>query len=84
MGESIHFVAPKSWRSNVLQALAINQIMIDALAYPQIKHLVILNDSGRFGVGPNMHSNPLLGLIGPVKKRMMMNDDQNPTVKRAG
>jgi hypothetical protein len=75
MGESIHFVAPKSWRSNVLQALTTNQIMIDALAYPQINHLVIPNDSGRFGVAQNTLSKPLVGLIGPVKKKMMMNDD---------
>ena len=49
--------------------------MIDALAYPQINHLVILNDPGRFGVAQNMLSKPLVGLIGPVKKMMMMNDD---------
>ena len=77
MGESKHFVTWKSWRSNVLQALATNQIMIDALANPQINHLVILNDQGRCGVAQNTHSNPLLGLIGPVNKimMMMMNDD---------
>lgn len=75
MGESKHFVTWKSWRSNVLQALTSNQIMIDALAYPQINHLVIPNDSGRFGVAQNMLSKPLVGLIGPVKKMMMMNDD---------
>jgi hypothetical protein len=45
------------------------------MPYPQINHLVIQNDPGRFGVAKNTLSNPLLGIIGPVKKMMMMNDD---------